>query len=383
MKTEIYTSESVTIGHPDKICDLIADKILDECLKSDPNSRVACEMMATSKKIIVGGEITTKGKVNYKKIVKDTIKEIGHDLKGVKIDVLVRTQSPDIAGGVGTSFETRELNSKDELDKQGAGDQGIMYGYACDETEQYLPLSFVLSKELTLRLTEVRQKGIINGLLPDGKSQVTVKFLKSGKPKIVNILISTQHKEDFELKDLRKQVKKHVVDYVFKNYDISKTEILINPSGRFVLGGYKADTGVTGRKLQVDSYGTIARQGGGAYSGKDASKVDRSGAYICRYIAKNIVAAGIAKKCEATVAYAIGKANPLAFNLNFFGTETKPEYSEQKIESKIKKLVDLRPKAVINNLKLKQPVFANTVRLGHFGNDIFTWEKLDLSKKLK
>lgn len=382
MKTKIYTSESVTIGHPDKVCDYIADSILDECLKEDKNARVACEVMATKNKIIIGGEITTSSKLSYEKIAKQTVEEIGYSSNKLQIEVLVNEQSPDISGGVNTSFEVREQHSLDEFDMQGAGDQGIMVGYACSQTKEFMPLSFMLARNLTNQLTEVRQNGIVNDLLPDGKSQVTLQINEDGAVEILNVLISTQHKETIGLESLRQTVKEFVINPVFKEYNLTNTQILINPSGRFVLGGYEADTGVTGRKLQVDSYGTISRQGGGAYSGKDASKVDRSGAYICRYIAKNIVAANIAKECEVTLAYAIGKAKPLVFDLNFFNTQTKKEYTEEQIEKFILELVDLRSKAVIKKLNLQNPVYKDTVKKGHFGNEEFSWEQLDLKEQL-
>ncbi|MGD9901253.1 MAG: methionine adenosyltransferase [Spirochaetales bacterium] len=381
MNTKIYTSESVTSGHPDKVCDIIADAVLDDCLKSDSEARVACEVMATKNKIIVSGEITSIHKPDYEKIVKDTVKQLGYEVDNLKVEVLVNSQSPDISASVAKSFEAREQNSLDENDGQGAGDQGIMYGYACDETEELMPLSFVLAKGLTNRLTQVREQKIIDGLMPDGKSQVTVQF-EDKNVKILNILVSTQHKESLSLDKLREEVKKFVIDPVFKDYDLNKTQILINPSGRFVLGGYEADTGVTGRKLQVDSYGTICRQGGGAYSGKDPSKVDRSGAYICRYIAKNIVAAKLAKKCEVSLCYAIGKAQPLSFNVEFFGTQTNKKHDEKTVENLIKKLVDLRPKAIINNLNLKSPIYFQTAKVAHFGVCDYPWERLDLKDKL-
>jgi S-adenosylmethionine synthetase len=338
--------------------------------------------MATKNKIIIGGEITTTHKPNYEKVVNQTIKEIGYNTDNLQVEVLVNEQSSDIAQSINKSIETREQNSKEQNDTQGAGDQGIMYGYACTETPELMPLSFMLARNLTNRLTEVRQKQIIKDLMPDGKSQVTVKFDECNKPEILSILISTQHKENLTLQNLREQVNKLVIEPVFKDYELTNTQILINPSGRFVIGGCEGDTGVTGRKLQVDSYGTIAKQGGGAYSGKDPSKVDRSGAYICRYIAKNIVVKGIAQKCEVTLVYAIGKANPLAFNLNFFGTQTKPHYDEQNIEETIKSILDLRVGAIIKTLNLQNPIYAQTTKQGHFGNSTSSWEQLNLNEKI-
>ena len=378
MKEEFYFSESVTIGHPDKMCDLIADAILDNCLFQDSDSKVACEVMASKEKIIISGEITTRAVVDYRKVCLDVVKYVGYNSSDLEVEVLINTQSKEIADAVLNSYEMREEKSKDILDFQGAGDQGVMYGYACSENENYMPLSFFLARELTNKLTHLRKTKQLDYLLPDGKSQVCLK-INNNKVNILNILISTQHKQNVNLKKIRMDIKEKVIDVVFKNYNIEKTEILINPSDSFVEGGFKADCGVTGRKLQVDSYGCVSRQGGGAYSGKDASKVDRSAAYMARYLAKNIVAAKIAKKCEVCLVYAIGKAKPLFFKLNFFNTS---KYAEKKIEKIILNLVDLRVKSLIEKLSLNKPIFFNVSKRGHFGNCQDSWEQLDLKEKI-
>ena len=329
---EILTAESVTSGHPDKLSDLIADSILDACLEQDPESRVACEVLLTKGKAIVAGEITTRATVDYFDIARTVIEDVGYSTKGMDFEVHIHTQSPDIAQGV---FKEGE---------QGAGDQGIVYGYASDETLNFMPLSVELAHRLTERLEFCRVEGIIGGLLPDGKSQVSVEY---------------ENGRDIPLDD--------------------ETELLINPSGIFVLGGFDADTGLTGRKLMVDSYGGLAHHGGGAFSGKDASKVDRSGAYMARYIAKNIVAAGLAGKCEVAIGYAIGRAEPTSLNITTFGTG---KYADEKIKAAVLRVFDLKPHAIIEVLDLKQPVYAQTATGGHFGKEYLMWEQLNQTDEL-
>jgi S-adenosylmethionine synthetase len=372
--TKILTAESVTSGHPDKLCDLISDTILDECLKQDENSRVACEVMATNKLIVIAGEITTNAKIDYKSVAKRVVEEVGYSTRGIEFLVRVNTQSPDIAQGVNASYELREKASQDEFDTQGAGDQGIMYGYATSETPEFLPLATILASKLTAKLTEVRLSGEVKGLLPDGKSQVSIVYDK-GKPAYASsVIISAQHEEYVDLELLRKDVFNSVIKPVISGYLTKDTQILINASGRFVLGGFEADTGLTGRKIIVDTYGGVARHGGGAFSGKDASKVDRSGAYMARYIAKNLVASGILDICEVSVSYSIGKAQPTTLNIESFGTN---KISEEEIKEIVLNVFDLRPKAIIKNLKLQQPIFAQTAVGGHFGKSNLPWEGLD------
>jgi len=369
MNRRIITSESVTKGHPDKLADLIADSILDECIQRDLDSRVACEVMLTYGKVLIAGEITTKADVNYLHIAKVVIEETGYNTSNIDFECRIHTQSIDIANAVENS-----------VDSQGAGDQGIVYGYATNETENFMPLAIELAHKLTDRLTYCKEEGFIEDILPDGKSQVSIEYINERFCKITNITVSCQHKENKNIKILKKEIKEYVINYVFKGYDLSETEILINPSGKFVLGGFDADTGLTGRKIIVDSYGGIAHHGGGAYSGKDPSKVDRSGAYMGRYIAKNIVAAGLADKCEVAIGYAIGRAEPTALDINTFYTG---KISEELIKKAVRKVFDMRPKAIIETLKLKYPLYAKTAVGGHFGRAFFTWEKTDKVKELK
>lgn len=378
---KIVTAESVTIGHPDKLADYIADSILDACLKNDKDSRVACEVMLTAGKAFIAGEITTKAKPEYEEIVRSAIEKVGYDTEGLEIEVRIHTQSPDIAGGV---FKEKE-------EEQGAGDQGIVYGYACDESKSYMPLAIDLAHKLTNRLTFFREKDAIKGLLPDGKSQVSLAYDENGKlVGVKSVLISTQHEEWKNVEELKTEVERCIIKPLFESFScdleipelaITKdTEILINPSGKFVLGGYDADTGLTGRKLMVDTYGGIAHHGGGAFSGKDPSKVDRSGAYMARYVAKNIVAAGLAKKCEVAIGYAIGRAEPTAVDIETFGTET---VDKSKIKEAVLQVFDLTPAGIISTLNLKTPCFKETSYGGHFGDDKpHAWEQVDMVEPL-
>lgn len=367
MNKRIYTAESVTSGHPDKLADLIADSILDECLEQDADSRVAVEVMLTHDKCFIGGEITTKARVDYEFIARATIAQVGYDPRGLDYDIHIHEQSMDIAGAV-------------DRTEQGAGDQGIVYGYATTETLNFMPLPVELAHRLTDRLEQCRRRGIIKGLCPDGKSQVTVQFNGDRFDKIVSVLVSAQQEAWKSLDDLIPEIRKKVIGYVFAEYDMSDAEILVNPSGRFVIGGFEADTGLTGRKLMVDSYGGIAHNGGGAMSGKDASKVDRSGAYLARYIAKNIVAAGLAEKCEVALSYAIGIPTPTSIDINTFFTGT---VNEQLIRNAVEQVFDLRVGRAIDALALKHPVYVQTAVGGHFGKEDFAWEKTDKAQELK
>ena len=367
MNKRIYTAESVTSGHPDKLADLIADSILDECLEQDVDSRVAVEVMLTHDKCFIGGEITTKARVDYEFIAKTTIAQVGYDPSSLDYDVHIHEQSRDIADAV------------DKIE-QGAGDQGIVYGYATTETLNFMPLPVELAHRLTDRLEQCRRKGIVKGLRPDGKSQVTVQFNGDRFDKITSVVVSAQHEAWKSIDELVSEIKKKVIGYVFAEYDLTDVEILVNPSGRFVKGGFDADTGLTGRKLMVDSYGGIAHNGGGAMSGKDASKVDRSGAYLARYIAKNIVAAGLAVKCEVALSYAIGVPHPTSIDINTFFTGT---VNEQLIRKAVEQVFDLRVCRTIDELALKRPIYVQTAVGGHFGKEEFAWERTDKVQELK
>ena len=366
MKKYYFTSESVTEGHPDKLADLISDTILDECLKQDRDSRVAVETFVSGNTVTIAGQITSKAKLNIEDLVRSTIKEIGYDNESLDMDyrtckiyVNITKQSPDIALGV---------------DIGGAGDQGIMFGYASNETKNYMPYAIDMAHKLSKRLAEVRKKRIIPYLRPDGKTQVTVEYEDDKPKRIETILISTQHNADVEQEELKKDVIKNVINEVVPpNIMDENTKIYINPTGRFVIGGPLGDTGLTGRKIIVDTYGGYARHGGGAFSGKDSSKVDRSAAYMLRHIAKNIVANGYADKCEIQVSYAIGMEKPLSIYVDTFGTGKKT--NEELVEI-IKSKFDLRPKAIIDYLGLKEPIFTKTTNYGHFGKDELPWEKL-------
>lgn len=410
--THTFTSESVTEGHPDKIADQISDAILDNLLEQDPNSRVACETLLANGLCVVAGEITTEGYADVLKIARETLQGIGYDspesgIDGSKFGVisLIGSQSLDIGGGIGKSYESRLGKAMDEYDKQGAGDQGIMFGFACKETESLMPLPIFLAHRLAEKLTEVRRREQIPYLRPDGKTQVTIKYEGDKPIGIDNILISTQHKphvgKDSELEQIiRPDLIKFVIDPVVSKFfnakwvedpgaepkDESEYKVLVNPSGRFVLGGPEADAGLTGRKIIVDTYGGYARHGGGAFSGKDASKVDRSGAYAARWLAKHIVETGAVEKCEVRIAYAIGKANPVDVGIETFGTESDKVdiirlQEVLKAESQRSGCFDLRPKKIIENLGLLNPIYSPTAAYGHFGreskNDTFLWEKID------
>ena len=366
MKKYYFTSESVTEGHPDKICDSISDTILDECLKQDKESRVAVETFVSNNNVAIAGQITTKAKIDIEQIVRNKLKEIGYDnektdidYRTCKINIDITKQSPDIALGV---------------DVGGAGDQGIMFGFACDETPNYMPYAIYMAHKLSKRLTDVRKQGIIPYLRPDGKTQVTVEYEDEKPKRIETILISTQHLESANLDQLKKDIIEKVikVEVPEKMMD-ENTKIYVNPTGRFVIGGPLGDTGLTGRKIIVDTYGGYARHGGGCFSGKDASKVDRSAAYMLRFIAKNIVANGIAKKCEIQVSYAIGMKEPLSIYVNTFETGTK---TDEEIVELIKQKFDLTPDGIINYLNLKEPIYEETTNYGHFGKENLPWEKI-------
>lgn len=361
-----YTAESVTSGHPDKLADLIADCILDECLEQDAESRVACEVMLAHNKCFISGEITTAAQVDYEYVARSVMAQVGYDTKDIEFEVRIHEQSADISQAVGRA-------------EQGAGDQGIVYGYATDETLNYMPLPIELAHRLTDRLEECRKEGIIKGLRPDGKSQVSIRYKGERFDKITSVIVSAQHAEEKDLAELTAEIKEKVIGNVFAELDLSDAEILVNPSGRFVLGGFEADTGLTGRKLMVDTYGGIAHHGGGAMSGKDASKVDRSGAYLARYIAKNIVAAGLAEKCEVVLSYAIGIPKPTAVDVNTFYTST---VNERLIAKAVEKVFDLSVAGTIDKLDLRCPVFSQTAVGGHFGKDFLAWELTDKAEAL-
>jgi len=381
MRKYFLTSESVTEGHPDKICDQISDAILDELIKQDPNSRVAVECLTTTGTIHVAGEVTTEGFADVQKIARQVLKRIGYidprfgiDFEDAGVWVSIHSQSPDISQGV---IANKKVN-KD----QGAGDQGMMYGFACNETPELMPFPVIMAHKLTQKLAEVRKNGEIKGLGPDGKSQVSVEYA-GGKPKrITNVVIAQQHIDDVPEDNLRKEILEKVIKPVCGKWMDKDTVIHVNATGRFVIGGPEGDTGVTGRKIIVDTYGGVGRHGGGAFSGKDPSKVDRSGAYMARYIAKNIVAAGLADKCEVQLSYCIGIAEPTSVNIDSFGTS---KVAEEKIIAAVKKHFDMRPAAIIEHLNLKRPIYSKTACYGHFGrNDPdFTWEKTDKAVILK
>lgn len=375
---KLFTSESVTEGHPDKLCDYISDSILDSFYAKDPNARVACETVAGKGEILVTGEITSTAEVDIEEIVRNTIKEIGYDNENTDIDyrtckvhLNISKQSPDIAMGVNKSLE--EKNGENVI-SEGAGDQGIMFGFACDETENLMPLPIDLAHKLARRLTYVRKNNIINYLRPDGKVQVTVEYDGNTPIRIDTIVVSTQHLADIDLETLKKDIKEKVIfEIVPKNLLDENTKYYINPTGRFVIGGPLGDSGLTGRKIIVDTYGGYARHGGGAFSGKDATKVDRSASYMARFLAKNIVANGFASKCEIQLSYAIGVAKPISIFVETFGTAKIPE---DEIVKKIENNFDLTPRGIINYLDLQKPIYKQTTNYGHFGKENLAWEKV-------
>ena len=392
MTKRLFTSESVTEGHPDKMADQISDAILDSLLTQDAKSRVAVETLITTGQVHVAGEVTTTGYADVMNIVRDTVLEIGYDSSDKGFDgnscgvsLSIGQQSPDIAQGVNSAFEKRVAASGDPLDLQGAGDQGLMFGYACDDTPELMPLPISLAHQLSMQLSKVRKSGELAYLRPDGKTQVTIEYDKDKAVALNTVVISSQHAADIDLdKTLAPDIERLVIKPSIAKIgiDTSNVRILINPTGRFVTGGPMGDAGLTGRKIIVDTYGGMARHGGGAFSGKDPSKVDRSAAYAMRWVAKNVVAAGLATRCEVQVAYAIGKAQPVGLFVETFGTEKVPVLQ---IESAIESVFDLRPAAIIRDLNLLRPIYGLTASYGHFGRELpeFTWEKSDRSSALQ
>ncbi|MEV7558411.1 methionine adenosyltransferase [Streptomyces sp. NPDC089795] len=402
MSRRLFTSESVTEGHPDKIADQISDTILDALLTEDPTSRVAVETLITTGLVHIAGEVTTKAYAPIAQLVRDKILEIGYDssTKGFDgascgVSISIGAQSPDIAQGVDTAYEKRVEGTaageeEDELDKQGAGDQGLMFGYACDETPELMPLPIHIAHRLSRRLSEVRKNGTVPYLRPDGKTQVTIEYDGDKAVRLDTVVVSSQHASDIDLEGLlAPDIREHVVEYVLARLaedgiklDVEGYRLLVNPTGRFEIGGPMGDAGLTGRKIIIDTYGGMARHGGGAFSGKDPSKVDRSAAYAMRWVAKNVVAAGLASRCEVQVAYAIGKAEPVGLFVETFGTHT---VAIELIESAIGEVFDLRPAAIIRDLDLLRPIYARTAAYGHFGRELpdFTWERTDRAEQLK
>ena len=390
MEKRLFTSESVTEGHPDKVCDAISDAILDACMEKDPMSRVACETAVCTGFALVTGEITTNAYVDIQKIVRDTVKEIGYTKSEYGFDgntcavlVAIDEQSSDIAMGVDKALEAKQGELQDDLDT-GAGDQGMMFGYATNETEEYMPYPISLAHKLALQLTRVRKDGTLKYLRPDGKSQVSVEYDENGKPlRLEAVVLSTQHDEDVTQEQIHEDIKKYVFDPILPKELLDEdTKYFINPTGRFVIGGPHGDAGLTGRKIIVDTYGGYARHGGGAFSGKDCTKVDRSAAYAARYVAKNIVAAGLADKCEIQLSYAIGVAQPTSIMVDTFGTG---KVADEKLLTAIRENFDLRPAGIIKMLDLRRPIYKQTAAYGHFGrNDLdLPWEKLDKGDVLK
>ena len=392
MEKRLFTSESVTEGHPDKVCDAISDAILDACMEKDPMSRVACETAVCTGFVLVTGEITTNAYVDMQKLVRDTVKEIGYTKSEYGFDgntcavlVAIDEQSADIAMGVDKALDAKENKMSDaEIEAIGAGDQGMMFGYATNETEEYMPYPISLAHKLALQLTKVRKDGTLKYLRPDGKSQVSVEYDEAGKPvRLEAVVLSTQHDDDVTQEQIHEDIRKYVFDPVLpKELIDDNTKFFINPTGRFVIGGPHGDAGLTGRKIIVDTYGGYARHGGGAFSGKDCTKVDRSAAYAARYVAKNIVAAGLADKCEIQLSYAIGVAQPTSVMVDTFGTG---KVSDEKLVDVIRENFDLRPAGIIKMLDLRRPIYKQTAAYGHFGrNDLdLPWEKLDKAEVLK
>ncbi|MEV3914134.1 methionine adenosyltransferase [Streptomyces canus] len=397
MSRRLFTSESVTEGHPDKIADRISDTILDALLDQDPTSRVAIETLITTGQVHVAGEVTTTAYAPIAELVRGAILDIGYDssVKGFDgascgVSVSIGAQSPDIAQGVAAAYESRVEGAGDELDTQGAGDQGLMFGYACDDTAELMPLPIALAHRLSHRLTEVRKNGTVPYLRPDGKTQVTIEYAGDRPVRLDTVVVSSQHAADISLEGLlAPDIREHVVEYVLKelaeqgaSLETDGHRLLVNPTGRFEIGGPMGDAGLTGRKIIIDTYGGMARHGGGAFSGKDPSKVDRSAAYAMRWVAKNVVAAGLARRCEVQVAYAIGKAEPVGLFVETFGTGILPD---ERIQEAVTEVFDLRPAAIIRDLDLKRPIYAQTAAYGHFGRELpdFTWERTDRVGQLK
>jgi S-adenosylmethionine synthetase len=392
LSRRLFTSESVTEGHPDKIADQISDAILDAMLKDDPKSRVAVETMITTGQVHVAGEVTTETYVDIPGVIREKILEIGYDAshKGFDgascgVSVSIGAQSPDIAQGVDDAYEHREGEAGDELDRQGAGDQGLMFGYACRETPELMPLPIMLAHRMARRLTEARKTGNIPYLRPDGKTQVTVEYDGDRPVRVDTVVVSTQHAPEIDLREmLTPDIAEHVVEPVLRDLDldVSGYRLLVNPTGRFEIGGPMGDAGLTGRKIIIDTYGGMARHGGGAFSGKDPSKVDRSAAYAMRWVAKNVVAAGLADRCEVQVAYAIGKAKPVGLFVECFGTE---KIDVDRIQDAVLATFDLRPAAIIRDLDLLRPIYSETAAYGHFGREEpnFSWERTDRAEALR
>ncbi|MFD0148547.1 methionine adenosyltransferase [Streptomyces sp. NPDC055721] len=397
MSRRLFTSESVTEGHPDKIADRISDTILDALLTEDPSSRVAVETLITTGLVHIAGEVTTTAYAPIAKLVREAILDIGYDSSAKGFDgascgvsVSIGAQSPDIAQGVDTAYESRVEGAGDELDAQGAGDQGLMFGYACDDTAELMPLPIALAHRLSRRLTEVRKNGTVPYLRPDGKTQVTIEYDGDRPVRLDTVVVSSQHAADISVEGLlTPDVREYVVEHVLKelveegvSLESDGYRLLVNPTGRFEVGGPMGDAGLTGRKIIIDTYGGMARHGGGAFSGKDPSKVDRSAAYAMRWVAKNVVAAGLARRCEVQVAYAIGKAEPVGLFVETFGTGTLPDAT---IQEAVSEVFDLRPAAIIRDLDLKRPIYAETAAYGHFGRELpeFTWERTDRVEALK
>ncbi len=382
---KFFTSESVTEGHPDKVCDQISDAILDEIMKKDKNARVAVECSATTGMVLVMGEITTDCYVDITQTAKNTIKEIGYNGQGFSYDscaviTALHEQSPDIALGVDNSFEKKN-GANDDADQFGAGDQGMMFGYACNETEEFMPLTLMLSHKLAMKLTEVRKNGTLPYLRPDGKSQVTIEYDDGKATRVDTVVVSAQHNESVTTEQLRKDIQKYVIEEIIpSNLLDENTKYFINPTGRFEIGGPEGDSGLTGRKIIVDTYGGRCAHGGGAFSGKDCTKVDRSAAYMARYICKNIVASGLADECEIELAYAIGVAKPVSVYVNTYGTG---KLSSEKLTEIVESEFDLRPNAIIKKLDLRRPIYKKTAAYGHFGRNEFPWEQLDMVDTLK